>query len=324
MEIVRQLEDGVVIAESPAMKSVVDLIGRVNAAGSPCVLLQGESGSGKDFLARLIHERSDRSEGPFLEFSCAASSPDALEEELFGGRPQFNGGATEIGGLLAQAHRGTAYLDGVEAMSSTLQCRLARFLDERSSGNADVDVRIIASAPLALTEAVSQGKFRRDLYYRLAVVGVTVPPLRERGEDLGPLVDYFLERANERFGRRVRGVTERALRALAAHPWPGNVRELTHVIERAVVLADGGSIDREQLDLPCTPVNQNGAADPWAGSLRLPDGGLDLQLLERDLVCQALQRTHHNQTRAARLLGMTRDQIRYRIEKFDLGVSKAN
>jgi DNA-binding NtrC family response regulator len=307
-----------IIGESPAMQGIRTLLGKIAASRATTVLLTGESGTGKDLAAKAIHFASDRAERPFQNITCSALAETLLESELFGHeRGAFTDAKQQKKGLLELADGGTVFLDEIGEMAPSLQSKLLRFLEsktfKRVGGSTDitVDVRLIAATNRKLEESVAAGQFRGDLYYRLRVLPVELPPLRERKGDIPPLVNSYIGLFNKEFKKSVRGISAEALRALETMPWPGNVRELRNAVERAMLLTESREL---------TPVDfLMGAPVQASGSVfELPPGGVDLEELERDLVRQALRRTGRNQTQAARLLGMNRDQIRYRIEKFGL------
>jgi transcriptional regulator with PAS, ATPase and Fis domain len=287
---------------------------------SSTVLITGESGTGKDLAARIIHRRSERRGGPFLNVTCSALTAPLLESELFGHeRGAFTDAKERRKGLLEQAHTGTVFLDEIGEMSPDMQSKLLRFLEEKTfrrvGGLTDIraDVRVIAATNADLQRAVAEGAFREDLYYRLAVLTVKMPPLRERGGDMERLAAYFIQRFNREFHRRVERVAPSALTALGAYTWPGNVRELRNAIERAVLLSESATLSKSDFTMVEAPADPDSVAD-----FRLPPRGLDFAALERSMVKQALDRAKGNRTLAASLLGMNRDQIRYRIEKFGL------
>ncbi|MBX3468968.1 MAG: sigma-54-dependent Fis family transcriptional regulator [Planctomycetes bacterium] len=314
-----------VVGESPEMRHVKALLRKIAISPASTVLLTGESGTGKDVAARAIHAQSDRSSGPFMNITCSALPETLLESELFGHeRGAFTDAKTQKKGLLEQADQGTVFLDEIAEMSPTLQAKLLRFLEEKAfrrvGGRVDIrpDVRIIAATHRDLQQDIAEGRFRADLYYRLAVLSVHLPPLRDRADDIELLAKYFVDRFNREFHRSVRSVSRQALKMLQTHPWPGNIRELRNAIERAVLLSDGDELTIDHFQFICPP-QQAGKKD---GDFRLPPGGIVFQDLERELMVQALERARGNQTRAAELLGMTRDQIRYRIAKFKLNDSE--
>ena len=306
-----------IVGESPLMREVKELLRKVAASPSSTVLLTGESGTGKDLAAKAIHFASERRTGPFLNITCSAIPDTLLESELFGHeRGAFTDAKGQKKGLLEQADAGTAFLDEIGEMAPALQAKLLRFLEEKAfrrvGGSADVrvDVRVIAATNRNLEEGVREGRFREDLYYRLRVLPVPLPPLRDRKGDVPLLVDHFVAGFNREFKKNVRGLAPDARDALNAYSWPGNIRELRNVLERAVLLSEGEILERS--DVLLTPL---AALSP---SFQLPPAGLDIEQFERSLVIQALQRSGGNQTQAGRLLGLNRDQIRYRIEKFGL------
>jgi transcriptional regulator with GAF, ATPase, and Fis domain len=283
------------------------------------VLLMGESGTGKDLAAKVLHYNSDRASKPFMNITCSALPEALLESELFGHeRGAFTDARQQKRGLLEMADGGTVFLDEIGEMVPALQGKLLRFLEEKAfkrvGGSADitVDVRVVAATNRHLEEEVRQGRFREDLFYRLNVLPIPLPPLRDRLDDIPLLVTFYIDSFNKEFRRRVRGVSADGLERLRRYSWPGNVRELRNAVERAMLLGEGDVLEAGDFTL--------GSAAPMADADRvsLPEGGMKLEDLERSLVVQALERTGWNQTRAAALLGVNRDQIRYRIEKFQL------
>jgi len=283
------------------------------------VLLTGESGTGKDLAAKTIHYNSERAAKPFMNITCSALPDALLESELFGHeRGAFTDARQQKIGLLESADGGTVFLDEIGEMVPALQAKLLRFLEEKAfkrvggAGDVRVDVRVIAATNRDLEEAVKQGRFREDLYYRLNVMTITLPTLREHPSDVPLLVDHYVQVFNREFRKAIRGATPEAMTLLKAYRWPGNIRELRNAVERAMLLAEG-----EWLTPDLLPVVAGRAAS--VGQLmELPEEGVHLDVLERELVVQALRRTGGNQTKAAALLGLNRDQIRYRIEKFGL------
>jgi DNA-binding NtrC family response regulator len=309
-----------IIGDSRVMKETKELLARVAESPSTTVLLTGESGTGKDLAAKKIHASSDRSEGPFLNITCSVLTPSLLESELFGHeRGAFTDAKTRKKGLLEHAHTGTIFLDEIGEMEPGLQVKLLRFLEEKTfrrvGGALDLctDTRIIAATNVDLHQAVRKRVFREDLFYRLAVLTVVMPPLREREGDVLLLVEYFIEQFKRKFHRRVTGATSAALSALEVYPWPGNVRELRNAVERAVLLCKGSQLTKADFPMLAAPPKEIIEPD-----LCLPHEGIDLHALERSLVQQALDRTKGNKTLAASLLGLNRDQIRYRIHKYGL------
>jgi DNA-binding NtrC family response regulator len=307
------------VGDSDAMARVRALLRKVAGSPASTVLLTGESGTGKDLAAKVIHYASDRAARPFMNITCSALPEALLESELFGHeRGAFTGADRQKRGLLESADGGTVFLDEIGEMMPILQAKLLRFLEEKAvrrvGGSADirVQVRVIAATNRNLEDEVKRGRFREDLYYRLNVMPVVMPSLRERPDDIPRLIAYFIDAYNTEFRKRILRATPSAIERLKTYPWPGNVRELRNVIERAMLLTEG-----DELTLADFPIVEK-LGDDLIESVPLPAHGVDLEQLERSLVVQALQRSGWNQTRAAALLGVNRDQIRYRIEKFKL------
>ena len=314
------------IGESAPMQQVRRLAAKIAESPASTVLITGDSGTGKDLVAKVVHYGSRRAGGPFLNITCSALPETLLESELFGHeRGAFTDARQQKRGLFEQADQGTVFLDEIAETAPTLQAKLLRFLEEkmfrRVGGSADVkvDVRVIAATNQDLERQVRDGKFREDLYYRLNVMRVPMPPLRERGRDVLLLAGHFLRTFGREFRKPVRSLSAAAEAALLAYAWPGNVRELRNLIERAVLLAEHAVLGPEDFDSLRGP-GLGAAPVPAAatGGVQLPPDGLRLDDLERDLIVLALERTHGNQTRAAALLGLHRDQIRYRMEKYGL------
>jgi two-component system response regulator AtoC len=288
------------------------------------VLLTGESGTGKDLAAKVVHYASSRAAKPFMNITCSALPESLLESELFGHeRGAFTGADRQKRGLLESAEGGTVFLDEIGEMATGLQAKLLRFLEEKSfkrvGGAVDVkvDVRVIAATNRNLEEEVRAGRFREDLYYRLNVLPIALPPLRERAEDIPTLVHFYVDTFNTEFKKRITGLTPEAMAKLQSYRWPGNVRELKNAVERAMLLAEGDVLDVDLFPLSTAPSGK------LTEGIALPKEGINLEELERSLVVQALEQSGWNQTRAAALLGLNRDQIRYRIEKFKLENAKA-
>jgi two-component system response regulator AtoC len=308
-----------VVGDSGVMVGVRALLQKIAASPASTVLLTGESGTGKDLAAKVLHYASDRGARPFMNITCSALPEALLESELFGHeRGAFTGADRQKRGLLESADGGTVFLDEIGEMVPGLQAKMLRFLEEKSfkrvGGSADirVDVRVVAATNRKLETEVKEGRFREDLYYRLNVLPIELPPLRARTGDLPLLINYYVDAYNQEFRKRVRGVEPAAMEALKTYGWPGNVRELRNVVERAMLLADG-----QTLTLGDFPVATAGAGR-LTEQVDLPAAGIDLEQLERSLVIQALERSGWNQTKAAGMLGLNRDQIRYRVEKFKL------
>jgi DNA-binding NtrC family response regulator len=309
-----------IIGGSPAMEQVYDMASSV-AASNASVLITGESGTGKELLARSIHYNSPRKDKPFIVLNCAALSEGVLESELFGHeKGAFSGALDTRKGRFERADQGTLFIDEVAEMSLAAQVKLLRVIQEhefeRVGGNRTigVDVRIVAATNKLLEEQVKEGKFREDLYYRLNVVNINVPPLRSRREDIEPLSRHFLAKYTAETGKKITDLAPRALSCLLAHDWPGNVRELQNVIERAVVLAKGSVLT--PLDFPL------GLQGDDQICLQLPEQGGSLtdilEDLEKQLILQTLQREAGSQTRAADALGIKRTTLRYKMEKYGM------
>ena len=306
-----------VIGESPVMQAVKVLAGRVAASRASTILLTGETGTGKDLLARTLHALSDRAARSFVTITCSALPDQLLESELFGHeRGAFTDARQQKRGLLETADGGTVFLDELGEMPLPLQAKLLRVLEDKTfkrlGGLQDirVDVRIVAATHRDLPRRVREGHFREDLFYRLNVVPIRLPALRERRDDIPLLAQYFVDRYNRELAKRVRGLTPEALARLAAYDWPGNVRELRNTIERAMLLAE-----HEWL----TPVDLAvGAPTSEAVPFALPAEGVQLEAVERQLLEQALARVGGNQARAGDLLGINRDQVRYRMRKYGI------
>ena len=306
------------VGASPAIIALRQLVARIAGSPASTVLLTGESGTGKDLVAKIIHYASDRASKPFMNITCSALPEQLLESELFGHeRGAFTDARLQKKGLLETADGGTVFLDEIAEMTPGLQAKLLRFLEEKSfkrvGGSHDirVDVRVIAATNRNLEEEVGRHRFRSDLFFRLNVLPIEMPPLRARPDDIPLLVQYFIDSFNTEFRKRIQGATQPALALLRGYGWPGNVRELRNVIERAMLLSDGNRLDAHDFTGMTSAI---GAGDEF----ELPATGVDLEKLERSLLVQALKRSGGNQSKAGTLLGLNRDQIRYRIEKFGL------
>ena len=310
-----------ILGHSAAMRGVLDLVSRI-ASGRSTVLVTGESGTGKERVARAVHDLSDRKDRPFLVVNCGAIPEALVESELFGHeKGAFTGAATRKLGIFREAEGGTVLLDEVGELPPAIQVKLLRVLQERKvrgvgeSTESTVDVRVLAATNRVVEEDVKAGKFRQDLYYRLNVIRIQVPPLRDRREDVAELAEHFLARCAREHGKAIRAFAPDALRALDAYDYPGNVRELENIVERAVALATGATIGLGDL-----PHEVSGAvAQPTPSLVALPDEGCNLDdvlgELERRLILQALERTGGVRTSAAKLLGVTLRSLRYRMQK---------
>jgi DNA-binding NtrC family response regulator len=291
------------------------------------VLITGETGTGKELVARAIHYASRRAQGPFIEVNCTAIPTNLLEVELFGyEKGAFTDAKTSKMGLFEAADQGTLFLDEIGDLDQSLQGKLLKAIEEkvvrRVGGLRDrhVDVRILAATNKDLDKALRERSFRRDLYYRLKVLTIDLPPLRERGEDILLLAQHFLKKFSARYNKSMKKLSERTLKVLTTYPWPGNVRELSHVLERAVLLVDSEEIQPEHLGLGSLNQVKNLAAQINLEEpvINFPPGGVILDQLERQIILQALKHTNWNRVQAARLLGLTRDTLRYRMEKFGI------
>jgi two-component system response regulator AtoC len=310
-----------IVGRSPKIAQALALADKV-ARHPSTVLVTGESGTGKELIARHIHDASPRTSRPFVAVNCAAIPEALLESELFGhARGAFTGAIAERQGLFEEAHEGTLFLDELGDLPVPLQVKLLRALQEgevrRVGDNAPrtVDVRLVAATARDLEADVAEGRFRADLYYRVNVVRIHLPALRERAEDITELVRNFVDRFNRRLGLHVTGVSAAAMRALVEYPWPGNVRELENVIERAMVLTDGPQLGVEQLPTLAAPVARaDGAVSPLDLSVKRRT-----EELERALIREALERTRGNRTRAAKLLDLSHRALLYKIRDYGLG-----
>ncbi len=317
---------GAVIGDSSAMKEIADLLRRLAGSRANTVLLLGESGTGKGLLANALHKSSERADKPFLTITCSAIPEPLLESELFGHeRGAFTDAKTAKPGLLEVADGGTVFLDEIGDMPLALQAKLLTVLEDKTfkrvGGVAEikVDIRFVAATNADLEERVKDGRFRLDLFYRLNTFPIHIPALRDRLEDLPSLANAFLDRFNRDFNKSITGIDADAMAALRRHNWPGNVRELKNALERAMILGPGPTLTLRDFAFSLGGTHESGA--PIGRLLILPEKGLDMDELERDLVRQALRRSGGVQSHAAQLLGMTRDQIRYRIEKYGSDVT---
>jgi len=300
------------------MQEVFDAASRV-APTRTTVLLGGESGTGKGLLARAIHFHSPRKDAPFTKINCSSIPENLMESELFGyEKGAFTGATQSHPGKFEQADEGTVFLDEIGDVPGPVQVKLLRVLQEReferlgSTKTTHVDVRIVAATNQDLRAALEQGTFREDLYYRLNVLPINLPPLRQRKEDIPYLIDHFLEKFSADTGSRIQGITPAAVDKLRAYYWPGNVRELENIIERAMVLARSDSIGVDDVHL-----DQTRASTPPGKMAFLPDG-MTLDQYEQQLIREALLRADDNKSQAARLLGLTRNALRYRLSQMGI------
>ncbi len=307
-----------IVAKSGRMQEVLAAVERVAPTNSTA-LIGGESGVGKELIARAIHQRSMRAKGPFIKINCTAIPENLLESELFGyEKGAFTGATTSKPGKFELADKGTLFLDEIGDVPTTTQAKLLRVLQEREferlggTRTIKVDVRMIAATNRDLRAALEQGTFREDLYYRLNVVPIDVPPLREHKEDIPGLVEHFLERYSKDSGKQIRSVAPAAMQTLTSFHWPGNVRELQNIVERAVTFAKGERIEASDIQLDSAPargtVNPPGFLPP----------GMTLDTWEDEMIREALRRANGNKSQAARLLGLTRNALRYRLSKIGI------
>src|SRR5271165_2100367 len=332
-----------VVAVSSKMTELMNFVQKVAASEATTILIQGESGTGKDLVAKTIHYESSRQNGPFVAINCSAIPETLMEAELFGHeKGAFTDAKAMKKGLFETAHGGTLFLDEIGELSPLLQAKLLRVLEDqvirRVGGVRDlqVDVRVVAASNRDLEKAVREGQFRQDLYYRLAIIAIFIPPLRERPEDILPLVNFFIDWYNRKFKKSVRGINPETRRLLLAHNWPGNVRELKNSIERAMILEDEpilrpvympfavGEAARSGLtafEHSSTAVDGGGkqlADGRVLPRLYIPEEGTSLEEVERAMVELAMRQANGNQTHAARLLDISRDALRYKLKKFEL------
>jgi len=307
------------IGESPAINEVKQLIEKVSVSNAT-VLITGESGTGKEVAALAIHQNSPREDYPFVPVNCAALPENLLESELFGHeKGSFTGAMARKLGRFELADKGTLFLDEITEMPLSMQVKLLRVLQEKSfervggTETLNVDVRIIAASNRDLAKAIEEGRFRDDLYYRLNVIHIHLPPLRERKEDIPLLAAYFLEKLRPTY--LVSSISEDAMKLLVRYNWPGNVRELQNVLERAAIISHGSEITTDDLPKEFQTAPQKSDLDVV---VNIPDSGISLEGLEKELIIKALDKSKGNQTRAAQLLGITRSALLYRIQKHGL------
>jgi len=310
-----------IIAHSEKMQAVLALVERVAPTNST-VLLGGESGVGKDLIAHAIHEHSNRAGGPFIKINSTAIPENLLESELFGyEKGAFTGATTSKPGKFELADKGTLFLDEIGDVPPAIQVKLLRVLQERSferlggTKTLKVDVRLVAATNRDLRAALEEGTFREDLYYRLNVVAIDIPPLREHKEDIPALANFFLDKCARESGKSIKGITPAAMKMLMDFHWPGNVRELENIIERGVTLSAGSTLDVADIHLDAAPA-RSAAAAPAV----LPEG-MTLDQWEEEAIREALRRVNGNKSQAARLLGLSRNALRYRLSK--MGVPDA-
>ena len=315
------------VGASDQMLEVCELVRKVAMSSATTVLLQGESGTGKDLVAKAIHYTSDRAEKPFMNITCSALPETLLESELMGHeRGAFTDARRMKRGLFELAEGGTVFLDEIGDMGLGLQAKLLRFLEDKTlrrvGGTRDmrVDVRIIAATNRELERAAKKGNFREDLFYRLHVIEIVLPSLRNRRQDIPLLAAHFIEQFNKELRRRTRGFTLGAMNCMMRYPWPGNVRELRNVVERAMILEDKEELDVQELppEIRESPSARVTSGPPEPSGFCLPDTGYPLKQMEEQMLRQALEKTGGNQCRAAVLLNISRDALRYRMKKYGL------
>jgi len=317
-----------IIGVSEHILDIRELTRKVAGSKASTILISGESGTGKDLVAHAIHYESTRRDRPFFAINCAAIPESLIESELFGHeKGAFTDARSQKKGMFEIADGGTLFLDEISEMTLSMQAKLLRVLEgqpfRRVGGvkNITVDVRVIVASNRNLEEAVRSSKFRQDLYFRLAIIPMHLRPLREHKEDIPALLDHFITHYNQKFRKGIQGFTKEANELLMQYDWPGNIRELKNAIERVMILADGNRIGAKHLPIRISeggrmpvPVGEGGGN----GDLRLPEGGMSLFSLEKDLIRQALDQARGNKTTAARLLRITRDTLRYKVKKYKL------
>jgi two-component system response regulator AtoC len=316
-----------IVGKSRAIVDVLNLIKRLAQSGASTLLVQGESGTGKDLVSRALHYESSRRDKPFFALNCAAIPETLIETELFGHeKGAFTDAKSMKKGVFEMADGGTVFLDEISEMHLNMQSKFLRVLEDQSfrrvGGVKDlsVDVQVVASTNRNLEVAVTESKFREDLFYRLSVIPILIPPLRERKEDIPLLVEHFIRHYNVRFRKNIKGVTPDGMKLLMNYAWPGNVRELKNAIERAMILEDQGVIEVAQLPIR---ISDPGAVQPLpflTGNplVRLPKEGAGLEQIEKQLLRQALELANGNKTKAAKLLRISRDTLRYKVKKHEL------
>ena len=330
-----EFDDQYVHGESPRMKEIYEIVKAVAKSDTTTVLIQGESGTGKEIIANMIHKNSPRHDKSFLEINCASLPDELLESELFGHeKGAFTDAKTQKTGLLELANKGTLFLDEIGEMNLTIQVKLLRVLEKMSfrrvGGTKDINVsvRIISATNRDLAEEVEKRNFREDLYYRLKVIPIDIPALRERKEDIYLLIKHFLNRYNKQFKKRFQDIDDETFEILRAYKWPGNIRELKNAIERIVLLEDDIILRKEHLPESILSESDTDTEFPVANSIGMalgrpyPDDGIPFEALmrnmERELIKKAMKEADNNQSKASRLLKLNRDKLRYRLKNFDL------
>jgi two-component system response regulator AtoC len=311
-----------IITTSKAMKQILEMVKKIAESEASIILLQGESGTGKDLLAQAIHQLSRRRNASYLAINCSAIPDSLLESELFGyEKGAFTDAKGQKKGQVELADEGTLFLDEISTLNLNLQAKLLRFLEthsfKRVGGLKDieVDIRVITATNQDIELASREGKFRRDLFYRLNVCPVYIPPLRERKEDIIPLANHFIFHYDKKFRKNIKGLNKEAKKLFLEYDWPGNVRELKNAVERAMIFEENSSITAKYL-----PIHLNGDSSffPETSLDESSEQNLSLYEMEQKLMIQALKKTNGNKTQAARLLKITRDVLRYKIKKFNI------
>jgi two-component system, NtrC family, response regulator AtoC len=317
-----------IIGISEHIRDVRELIKKLAGSEASTILIQGESGTGKDLVAHAIHFESNRRDRPFFAINCAAIPENLMESELFGHeKGAFTDARSQKKGMFEMADGGTLFLDEVSEMTLGMQAKLLRVLEGQSFRrvggvkNITVDVRVIVASNRNLEDAVRTSKFRQDLYFRLAIIPLTLQPLRSHREDIPALLEHFINHYNQKFRKNISGLTKEAEELMQNYDWPGNIRELKNAIERVMILADGNRVAAKYLPIRISeggmmPVPMNGGEN--SDGLHLPPGGMSLYEVERDLIKQALDQARGNKTTAAKLLRITRDTLRYKVKKYNL------
>ncbi len=325
-----------IISQSQAMKRTLDATAKVAASSANTVLIRGETGTGKELFARALHFNSPRAAEPFIEVNCSAIPPQLLESELFGHeKGSFTDAKERKIGLIERAHGGTFFLDEIGDMDFNLQAKILRVLEERSVRRVGgdrmipVDIRFVAATHKNLDDMIAQHVFREDLYFRLSVIVLDLPPLRERGDDVVLLADYFLQRFSREHARAIRGFTPQALEVMRSYGWPGNVRELRNTVERAVLIEADDWVDVDHLRLYRRRTERDAAPGSAPQAVQrqrigydfeIPDKGFNLDEFEKILLSRAMKQSRYNVSKAARLLGLSRETMRYRIKKHELAL----
>jgi two-component system response regulator AtoC len=317
-----------IVGISGHIRDVRELIKKVASSEASTILIQGESGTGKDLVAHAIHYESVRRDRPFFAINCAAIPETLMESELFGHeKGAFTDARSQKKGMFEMADGGTLFLDEVSEMTLGMQAKLLRVLEGQSFRrvggvkNINVDVRVIVASNRNLEEAVRTSRFRQDLYFRLAIIPLTLLPLREHKDDIPALLEHFIQHYNVKFRKNIQGLTKEADELLLNYDWPGNIRELKNAIERVMILAEGNRVAAKYLPIRISegglmPVPMHG--NEGDGGVHLPVGGVSLYDIERELIRQALEQARGNKTTAAKLLRITRDTLRYKVKKYNL------